>query len=169
MVGAVELQPEDAETHQQLIAAYDKLGDKSGAVQQLLEATQLSRRNLALYKDMGDRYLAMDDSAQAERAFTSIVEMQAHESESHQMLAEVRQAHNRWADAVPHWEMVAKIRALEPTGLVGLAKAQVHLKEWDRASETVKKLEKTAWPARFNNVQEQIRTLRVQVEQGRGK
>jgi Flp pilus assembly protein TadD len=166
---AVELQPEDAETQQQMIACYDKIGDRNGAVHQLLEAVQITRRNPALYEDLGNRYGSLNQAAEAERAYTSIVEMQANEAESHAKLAEIWQKQNRWEEAIPQWEHAAKLRALEPTGLIGLAKAQLHLQQWQNASQTVKKLESTTWPARFDNLRGEISQLRMQVEQGRNK
>jgi hypothetical protein len=50
------------------------------------------------------------------------------------MLAEIRQEQDRWADAAGHWQEVAKIRALEPTGLQRLAEA--HLKLGNREAAT---------------------------------
>ena len=44
------------------------------------------------------------------------VEVLPQETESHTMLAEIRQNQNRWDDAIGHWQRVAELRALEPTG-----------------------------------------------------
>jgi len=164
---ASELQPEDADTHQEMIACYDRLNDKEGAVRQLYEAVQVSRRNILLYEQMGVRYEQLQRPADAERAFTSMVEMQANETESHTKLAQVRQRQNRWEEAAAHWQRVAELRVLEPTGLLELAKAQIQMKQWDKASETVSRLEKKSWPARFTNVREEAAGLRVKVEQGK--
>src|SRR5262249_57664032 len=97
----------------------------------------------------------------------SMVERVAKEFESHQLYSELRQNQNRWDEAAEHWELVAKHQSLEPTGLIGLAKAQIHLKQWDKASDTVQKLERKAWPARFGNVRGEIHQLRVTIEQSR--
>ena len=97
---AVETQPNDVETHRTLVAAYDQAGDKAGAIAQLFESVELSRREIALYKDLAERFKAAGDADQAERAYTTIVEMLPNESESHTMLAEARQSQNRWEDAV---------------------------------------------------------------------
>lgn len=164
---AAELQPEDAQTHQEMVACYDRLRDKEGAVRQLYEAVQVSRRNILLYEQMGVRYEEMKRPADAERAFTSIVEMQANEFESHAKLAQVRQRQNRWEEAAAHWQRVAQLQRLEPTGLLELAKAQMHMGQWDKASDTVRQLEKKSWPARFSNVREEIAGLRVKIEQRR--
>jgi hypothetical protein len=109
----------------------------------------------------------MNHAAEAERAFTSIVEMQPNEAESHTKFAEVLQRQNRWEEALRHWEHAARLRALEPAGLIGLAKAEIHLKQWNKASDTLKKLESASWPARFDNLRPEIGQLRAQVEQGR--
>ncbi|MFL5340111.1 MAG: VIT domain-containing protein [Gemmataceae bacterium] len=164
---AAELQPEDAETHAQLVACYDKLGDKAGAARQILESVQLSRRNVKLYEDLGNRYQAMSDFKDAERAYTSIVEMQASEADARQLMAEIRQKQERWEEAAEQWEQAAKLRALEPTGLIGLAKAQLHLKQYDKAHETIQKLERHAWPARFDAVKPEIHQLRAALLQQR--
>ena len=60
--------------------------------------------------------------------------MLPNESEGHAALAEVREKQARWADAIAHWERVAEIRALEPTGLLKLAGAQIENKSWDNAA-----------------------------------
>ena len=101
-----------------------------------------------------------------ERAYTSIVEALPAESESHALLAEIRQKQDRWDEAIVQWQQVARIRALEPTGLLGLAAAQIHQRQWDAAAETLKKLDK-GWPPRFSNVNDEIRKLRTQLEKGR--
>jgi Flp pilus assembly protein TadD len=161
---AAELQPNDAETYQALIACYDKIGDKEGAIRQLLQAVELSRRDLKLYEQLGQRFTDLRRPAEAERAYTSTVEMLPNESESHELLAEVREKQNRWPDAIGHWERVAQIRALEPTGLLRLAKAQVHEKAWDQAAAAVRRLRSQSWPQRFGDVQQQTRELEKTLE-----
>jgi hypothetical protein len=164
---AIELQPEDAESHRELIAVYDRIHNQQGAIDQLLASVQQSRRELALYQNLGDRYAASNQPKEAERAYTSIVEMLPREAESHSLFADVLQKQNRWKEAVPQFELAAQLNSMEPTALLGLARAQIHLKEWDKASETVKKLESHPWPARFPNAEQEIRALRVQIEQRR--
>jgi predicted Zn-dependent protease len=164
---ACQLQPNDTETHRALVECYDKQGDKEGVVRQLLESVKLSRRDIALYQDLGRRYDELKDGKQAERAYTSIVEMLPNESEGHAALAEVRQKQNRWNDAIGHWQQVARIRALEPTGLLKLAEAQIHQKRWDAAADTLRKLESKSWPSRFGDLGPQVRQLWQRIEQGR--
>jgi tetratricopeptide (TPR) repeat protein len=157
------LQPEDFETHDLLVACYDQVNDKEGAIRASIEALQLARRNLSLYEKLGDRYAALKNAKEAERAYTSIVEMQANEAEAHAQLATVRQRQDRWEEAIPQWELAAQMRALEPTNLIELCKAQIHLKQWNKAEATLLKLEQKTWPARFDNLREQIRALRRHV------
>ena len=126
---------------------------------QILQSLQLMRRDITLYADLGKRYAALKRPAQAERAHTSIVEVLSAESESHTMLAEIRQKQDRWPEAIVHWRQVARIRELEPTGLLKLAAAQLHVKRWDDAGQTLRKLRARGWPSRFGDVINQIRQM----------
>jgi Flp pilus assembly protein TadD len=159
---AVTLQPNDAETHRLLIECHDKQGDKKGAVEAILQAVQVMRRDIKLYEDLGQRL--GQQPKEAERAFTSIVEVQPSESESHALLAEVRQQQGRWGEAIVQWQHVARIRALEPTGLLKLGAAQVHEGRWDDAAKTVGKVKARTWPARFANVESEVRKLEEQIK-----
>jgi Flp pilus assembly protein TadD len=156
---AVELQPNDAEIHQLLVTTFDEAGDKAAGLRQLLQAVQLSRRELKLYQDIGQRYSAAGQAQEAERAYTSIVEMLPTESESHALLAEIREKQDKWGEAIEHWEQVARIRALEPTGLLKLAAARIHEKQWDEARAALRKLESRSWPSRFGDVRGEVRKL----------
>jgi tetratricopeptide (TPR) repeat protein len=156
---ASDIQPNDAETQRLLVAELDKAGDTEGAYRQLLQAVQLARRDIKLYQEMGKRLALLDRPREVERAYTSIVEMLPNEAESHALLAEVRQEQGRWAEAIAQWEEVARLRALEPTGLLKLAAAQVHEQRWDDAAATVQKLRARAWPPRFGDVGQQVREL----------
>jgi Flp pilus assembly protein TadD len=161
---AVALEANDPETQNALIACYDRLGDKSGAVNQVLQLVEVSRRDIALFRNLADRYVALEKPRDAERAYTSIVEALPSESESHALLAEIRQQQNRWPEAIVQWTEVARIRALEPTGLLRLAAAQIHEKQIPAAHETLKKLDTTPWPPRFGDIGSQVRELYRQME-----
>jgi tetratricopeptide (TPR) repeat protein len=156
---ASEVQPGDVETHRALVACYDQRKDREGAISQILQSVQLSRREITLYADLGRRFAALERPKDAERAYTSIIEVLPAESESHAALAEIRQEQGRWAEAAPQWTEVARIRALEPTGLLKLGAAQVHLKQWEALGDTIRKLRARSWPARFGDVESQIRNL----------
>src|SRR5262245_31061404 len=119
------------------------MNDAEGAIAATLQAVDLSRRNLTLYKKLGERMQALQHHHDAERAFTSIVEVQPNEMESHMLLAQVRQAQSRLDDAAAHWEQAATLRAMEPTALIELAKVQLALKQFAKADATITKLEKT--------------------------
>ncbi len=174
---AVELQPNDAETHRLLIDCLNRLNDGKAVILALLDAAQVLRRDIALYQQLGDRLagqppgvwgrLAPNAAQAAERAYTSIVEALPSESESHAMLAEVRQNQGRWPEAITQWEQVARIRALEPTGLLKLAAAQVHERRWDEAAQSVARLKVRAWPARFGDVGGEVRKLEAQIQEGK--
>jgi tetratricopeptide (TPR) repeat protein len=154
---ALVLQPLDKEVHQALMASYDALGRKEEATRQLVKLIDFDRHDLALYQQLAERF--KDNEAEAERAATSILEADPNEAENHAALAELREKQNRWDEAIPHWEQVSQLRRLEPTGLVNLAEAQIHQKQWDAARQTIEKLQRTEWPARFTDVSTQTQQL----------
>lgn len=156
---ALELQPTDAEVHQALIAAYDALEDPAAATRQLLALIDLKRSDLSLYEQLVERLA--ENEAEAERAATSLVEAAPNEAENHAKLAERRQQQNRWSEAIPHWRRVAELRRLEPTGLLKLAEAQLHEKQWEDARQTLGTLERTEWPERFREVPGELTRLRA--------
>ena len=160
---ALELQPNDRETHQALIASFDAIEDKAAASAQLRKFIDLQPHNLELYKQLAER---MKDNAQeSERAATSIIESSPNEAESHAALAELRQNQNRWADAIPHWQQVARYRKLEPTGLLKLAEAQMHEQQLSEAKQTLQTLKRTEWPSRFGDIESQVRQLEAKLSQ----
>jgi Flp pilus assembly protein TadD len=166
---AAVLQLNDAEIYQLLVTSHDALGDQPGAVRQLLQAVQHSGHDVKLYQELGKRYALVGQSAEAERAVTSIVEVLPTEAESHALLAEVREKQNRWADAIQHWERVAQLRELEPTGLLKLAAAQIHEQRWDDAERSLRRLNARSWPPRFRDVHTETRTLEVRLANARKK
>ncbi len=162
---AADLQPDDAEIYTALLACHDKIGDQGAAVRELHRAVELSRRDIKLFEQLGRRYADLNQPHEAERAFTSIVEALPNESESHTLLAEVREKQKRWPEAIAHWERVAEIRVLEPTGLVRLAAAQVESGDRAGAARTVQKLRGQVWPPRFNDLPNQLRDLERKLEE----
>lgn len=154
---ALELQPNDKESHQALIACYDAVEDKAAAGRQLRKLIDLQPHALALYQQLATRMAG--DPAEAERAATSIIESSRNEAESHAAMAELRQTQDRWADAIPHWKQVARYRKLEPTGLLRLAEAQIHEEQFTEAKSSLQILQRTAWPTRFGDVDSQVRQL----------
>ncbi len=158
---AVALQPLDKEVHQALIVCYDGTQQADKATRQLMALIDFDRHDLKLFTQLADRLKT--NEAEAERAATSIIEAAPNEAENHTALAELRQQQNRWDESIPHWEQVAALRRLEPTGLLKLGAAQIHQKQWEAARTTVNKLNKTEWPSRFNNVQNETRQLQEQL------
>ncbi len=162
---AIALQPNDLESHRLLAECFDKQGNKEKAIFALLQAADAARRDIKLYEELGRRLA--DQPREAERAYTSIVEVAPSESEGHALLAEVRQQQNRWTEAATQWEQVARIRALEPTGLLKLAAAQIHLHQWEQAEQTLNKVRSRSWPPRFADVAHQVRALEGKIKKDR--
>jgi predicted Zn-dependent protease len=158
---AILLQPTDAEAHQALIACYDATDRKPEATLQLLALIDLDPHNLPLYQQLAERL--KNDEPEAERAATSIIEAGPHEAENQAVMAELRQKQGRWNEAIPHWEEAAKLRRLEPTNLIKLAEAELHAKQLDAARRSIERLQKTDWPSRFNNVNNDVRRLQSQL------
>ena len=158
---SLALQPLDREVHQALIACYDGTQQPDKATRQLMALIDSHRHDLELFKQLAARM--KDNEQDAERAVTSIIESAPNEAESHAALGELRQQQNRWDEAIPHWEQVAELRRLEPTGLLKLAAAQIQLQQWEPARATINRLRKTEWPARFNNVTQDATQLEARL------
>jgi tetratricopeptide (TPR) repeat protein len=158
---AVEVTPDDAELHERLIACLDAKGDAAGALAQSLDSLDLSRRNLDLWEKLAGRFAGLKQPVEAERAATSLVEVSPHESEGHEKLAKYRQKQNRWDDTIFHWQEVAKLRKLEPTGLLGLAPVLLHQKRLEEFDAAMKQLENGPWPEHFDKeLKEKLPRLR---------
>lgn len=93
------------------------------------------------------------------------MESSPNEAEPHQAYAERLQSLNRWAEAIPHWQQVPQYRKLEPTGLLKLAEAQLHEKQFPEAKETLQVLQRTEWPSRFGDVKLQIQQIQNKLPQ----
>jgi tetratricopeptide (TPR) repeat protein len=150
----IELQPTDREAYEGLIACDDALGKQADGTRQMERLIELENHNLKLYEQLAERL--KETPAECERAATSIVEVGPQE-------AEIRQRQNRWNEAIDQWQHVARLRSLEPTGLLKLAAAQVHQKQWDAARQSIEKLHRTEWPTRFGDVNSQTRQLEQQL------
>jgi hypothetical protein len=162
---AIELQPNDAATHTALIDCYDSLNDQNSAIAATLAFLQFDRRNVQTYARLGERW--KEQTKQQERAFTGMVEMKPNEADSHTLLAEIRQRQDRWDLAIDHWQHVARIRSLEPTGLYQLISAQIHEGRIDDANRSIKKLEETNWPKRFGSVKSSVDRYRRDIKSKR--
>jgi tetratricopeptide (TPR) repeat protein len=153
----IQLQPTDRDAYEGVIACYDALGNRALATKQLERMIELDQHDFKRYEQLAERL--KDQPAEAERAVTSIIEAGPQEVENHTALAEIRQRQDRWDEAIDQWHDVAKLRALEPTGLLKLAEAQIHQKQWKGAGESIEKLQRTEWPTRFGDVSLQTRQL----------
>ena len=80
------------------------------------------------------------------------------------MLAEIRQAQNRWPEAAAKWAQVAAIRALEPSGLLNLARAEIRANEPAKAKTSAQKILTREWPSRFGDVHREARTILAELE-----
>ncbi len=108
---AAEFQPNDETTHDDLLRCYDELQDEKGTIEELFRRREAAPRDFKLYQALGEHLQKLGEKEEAERAFTSIVEAQSAEAESHQLLAETRQQQNRWSEAIDQWREVAVLRA----------------------------------------------------------
>lgn len=161
---ALALQPNDRETSRLLVDTFDALDRKAEATAELLAWIEEDRHDLKLYEELADRFAA--DEKEADRAATSIIEGGPTEAENHQALAMLRERQDRWSDAAAEWTEVAELRRLEPTGLLGLAGAQLQLKRWDDARKTLERLTTTKWPERFAEPLLQVEPLRRRLDEG---
>ena len=146
---SIELQPGDLDTHQLLIKSFVALEDNAGAVQQILDLIDIDRHNLGLYSQLEEKL--RDNEELAERAATAVVEASPNEAEHHEALAKIRDRQKQYDKAILHWQQVAKLRSLEPNGLINLAKSQLLGDEAAEAQKTMEKVQKTEWPSRFDN------------------
>ena len=158
---AMELQPHDPQTYDALLTCYDATNDAPAAIRLLLKKIELKSHDLGLFEQLADRL--SDNEEEAERAVTSIIEASPNEAENHAAMAERRQQQDRWGEAIVHWERVAELRKLEPTGLLKLAEAQIHEQQWNAARSTIRKLRQTQWPPHFTDVESQAGELEMQI------
>jgi tetratricopeptide (TPR) repeat protein len=163
---AVELAPADGALHARLVECYDALMMHQQAAEQLFASVELARRDIELWVQLARRLEKLEQPADAERALTSLVELLPSETEGHAQLAEIRQEQGRWDEAIEHWRHVARIRKLEPAGLLGLAAAQIQQRQRAEAAKTIQELERTDWPARFHDDlrQKQLPKLRAELD-----
>ena len=145
---ARDLQPTDTQTQELLLKTAQALGDKA------LVATTLER--LGRFDELG-RFLGT--SAEAERAWTNLVEHRFDDALAHQTLAQHREEQNRLQDAIGQWRHVVRIRALEPQGWLALAKAQLRAGLQQDARATLEHVLTHTWEERFGDVKRQAAEL----------
>jgi len=156
---ALEADPDDEETAKLLVALYDETKRPADAVAALFARLDANDHDVATMRELGDRLARLEEAERAERVRTQLVEALVGESEGHLALAEIRDAQKRWSDAAEQWREVARIRAKEPTGLLGLAKSLLRAGDRAGANEAVDALLAGTWETRFGDVKEQARQL----------
>jgi hypothetical protein len=70
----VENGPPDPGAFDALIEAYDKSGDRAGATRSFRAIARAKGHNFALYQELGGRLKKLERPAEAERAYTNLVE-----------------------------------------------------------------------------------------------
>ncbi len=156
---ALQARPNDLETHELLMRAYDAWKRPDLAVEALLERSHVAGHELELYVELGRRLTDLEQWERAERAHTTLVELSPNESEGHRMLAQIRQGQDRWQDAVGHWRHVVRVRSEEPDGHLGLAKVLIQAKQADEARAVLEGVLSASWPARYPGTRDQARRL----------
>lgn len=147
-----------------MLQALDAQSDSAGAAAALLEATRANPFALELYRDLGDRYAKLRDAAGAERAYTSMIEMQPNEAASHTLMADIRTAQQRPAEAVHHWRRTVAARSDEPAGYLGLADALAADGDAAGARAVLQQVLGRTWETRFGEVHAQARTALAKLD-----
>lgn len=156
---ALEAQPNDDETHTLLVEAYDALGRGDLAAEALLARARFLARDVDAFTELGARLAKLGDVPASERAYTSLVEALPNESEGHQRLAEIRQQQRRWDEALASWRQVARVRSIEPTGHLGVARSLIHLERFEEAREVLRDVIGGDWPERFKGARSEAERL----------
>jgi predicted ABC-class ATPase len=77
---------------------------------------------------------------------------QPSEAESHRLLAERFGKQGRGVDALEQWQQVVRIRSLDPTGWLALAKCQLAVGHGDEARKTLQHVLDTTWETHYGDV-----------------
>jgi hypothetical protein len=158
---ALALQPLDEDAHAGLVTALDALREARAAADAVLASTRAFPLRIAAYADLGARYEQLGDRENAERAWTSTVEVLPDEADGHRRLAEHRRENKRYGDEVLHRARVVEIRSDEPDGLLLLAQAQLDAGDPAAAHATLQRVLEGTWDARFGDVKGQAARLRA--------
>ncbi|HAK96886.1 MAG TPA: hypothetical protein DCM87_18320, partial [Planctomycetes bacterium] len=125
-------------------------------------------RDLESYVHMGERFAEAGDEDAAERAYTTLVELSALESEGHALLAKVREDRGRWDEARRHWRRVAEIRPYEPAGPLGEARCLIRMGSAGEARALLERVKGRSWPDRFDYAKDEARELLEQITAQKG-
>lgn len=166
---ALEASPDDMALHDLAIKAWDAVGKaaRRTALDRVLAAARAKVREPHRWIESGNRLEALGDEGEAERAWTTAVEMMTDDTAGYVALAGVRERQKQFTDALALWRRVDALRPKQPEGLLGIANMQISLRKGAEAQETIDRLKSTDWklrPADFDerlkSLQERVRTLR---------
>lgn len=146
---ALETAPENLAVAELLVQALTAATDAKAARDAAWDLAEANGRIPAAFIDLGRRSLALGEKEVAERAFTNAIEISPNEAENHHAFAELREQSERLDEAAFHWGEVAKLRSLEPTGLLNQARLLIRLGRADEAKKDIEMLKTTKWDQRF--------------------
>jgi tetratricopeptide (TPR) repeat protein len=152
LAAARRFEPDDREIYTLLLQAHDAAQDPDAAARALAEAARRFPREYGLPKQLGERLLALGRRAEAERAFTTLVEPEPMEADGHRALAQLYERGKRHGEAVLQWELVVRIRSFEPAGWLSLAGAQIRAGRKDDARTTLGHVLGSSWDPRYGSV-----------------
>jgi len=155
----VESGPVDQDVINSLIKAYDNMGNKEKATQRLLFLAREKRHEFDLYRKLGDRLKNSELTDLAQRAYSTLAEMSAHESEGRAIFANILEGQRRFSDGAVQWRQVMRIRAKEPLGYLGLARCLIGDEKYSEAQTLLEDIIARSWPSRFSKTREQARDL----------
>ena len=160
----LDLQPNDDTILEALFGLAERRLDPTASVYWTQRRILLQPRHVEHYMSLGSLFEKMNDPAEAERAYTSMVEMLPGESEGHEALAKLREQQQRLDDAMSQWHKVAEIRSLEPTGLLNVLRLQIERRQPEAARTTLKKLQDTDWPSRFTYLKQELENYKRSID-----
>lgn len=76
---------------------------KCPVLQAALDRSDYVSRQTQTWKELRERFTKQKEPTQAERAFTSMIEVLPNDADSEMALAQVRESQNRWEEAIGHW------------------------------------------------------------------
>ncbi len=160
---ARDLESLHADTHAQLVRIHDARKQPAAAIEALFGAIRLAPRETAFYEDLGRRYTAMGDAANAERALTTLVESVPNQMAGHRRLAQIRAGQSRPGEAIVQWRQVVRTAPLDPTGHLDLAEALIGAGQAAEARTMLEAVLTTEWEARFDNAKTRARKLLTRI------
>ena len=131
------MQPNDRECRDLLIQAYQATNRPDRVTDTLLDSVERGQISIEQLARLQDELAIQDKPDLAERDVTTMVELHPLDTDGHAKLAEIRENQSRWDEAADQWRQVARLRSLEPTGLLNLARIQILMRQRDKAQETL--------------------------------